>query len=72
MLFKRLLKNLEKIKKLLVFNLRKNFSDKVIDFLEVLLFLFLFLITVYFIFIAFTEILLILILLILILIYRKL
>ena len=52
--------------------IKYNFSEKVIDILEILLFIIILLLVFYFFFIAFTEILLVLILFILVMIYRKL
>ena len=72
MIIKTFLKYLDKIKNIFISYLRNNYSEKVIDILEIVLFGFLLIITIYFIFVAFTEILLILILFILIMIYRKL
>ena len=66
------LKYLDKIKSIFISYLKNNYSDKVIDKLEIILFCFIFIIAIYFIFVAFTEILLILILFILVMIYRKL
>ncbi len=66
------LKYLDKIKSIFISYLKNNFSDKVIDILEIILFSCLLIIAIYFIFVAFTEILLVLILFILVMIYRKL
>ena len=52
--------------------LEDNFSEKVVDILEVVLYFSVAIVIFYLFFIAFTEILLLLILFILIMIYRKL
>ncbi len=72
MIIKFFLKYLDKIKSIFISYLKDNYSEKVIDILEIILFSFLFVIAIYFIFVAFTEILLVLILFILVMIYRKL
>ena len=72
MIIKIFLKYLDRIKNIFISYLKDNYSEKVIEILEIILFCFLFIITIYFIFVAFTEILLTLILFILVMIYRKL
>ena len=52
--------------------LEDNFSEKVVDILEVVLYFSVAIVILYLFFIAFTEILLLLILFLLIMIYRKL
>ncbi len=62
----------KKIQEKLVNYMEYNFSEKVIDILEIFLFVIVLVLIIYFIFIAFTEILLLLILFMLVMIYRKL
>ena len=72
MIINKIIKTIKKILDKLNGFLENNFSEKVVDILEIVLFFAAVIVIFYLFFIAFTEILLLLILFILIMIYRKL
>ena len=72
MILNKIIKKIKNILDKFIGYLENNFSEKVVDILELVLFVAAVVVVFYLFFIAFTEILLLLILFMLIMIYRKL